>query len=290
MAINRGGGIRGGGDVPIADAGDTAPTNLITNRNQFDYPINTLTTEQINTSPVDLTQATIGFETDQYYVVGVGADALFVNQYISGERQDAILQASIPFTLRRSFWDGVTLNGWTYRFTSYGTRIRTSDVSNLQVEEILYPAYQPGEVIYCTRSNTSDGNSSLLVDLNDAGRNWMPYTPRSMVVQTVGQDVLICSALEDATELFTVAKPHTLRFTGWHGQTVAGITYSYQTNQTRLATQAGEDDEDQLVIPPYIEGQSEIVVGQMCSSFGFGDQATVLYDINSDARAWALAP
>jgi hypothetical protein len=292
MSIDNGGGPRGAGGT-LADSTDPTVANFILNRSLVDYNVPIKTTDQANLSPLDLTVVDDGKESDQYFVVSAGVDFLFVNQYVSGEQQDALLQVSIPFTLRRSFWEGKELNGWTYRFTSYGTRIRTFTALGIVIEEHVWPAYQSGEVIIATESNTADENTSLLVDTNDAGRSWIPYSPRIMIVKSVNDDTLTCAAIEDQTETFEVAKPHTLRRSGWDAvPAIQGISYLYGSpaSQTRIASQAGEDDEDQLIIPPYIPDQSEIKVDQLNTSLTYGALATSLYDSNNDGRAWAKEP
>ena len=291
MAIDKGGGTRGEGGK-LADSNDPTTDDPIVNREQFNYDIGTQTTDQSNISPLDLDESVASKETDQYIIIGVGPEFLFVNRYVSGEAQSEVLQVSIPFTLRKSFWDGKEINGWAYSFTSYGTRIRELVDFGAKIEEWLYPAYQVGDVITASESNTADGNTSLLVGSNDGGRSWIPYGPRLVLVEIVGHDTLTCSALEDSNVKFQVARPHTLRRKDWDQGPVQGISYVYDFNdpQKRVASQTGEDDEEQIVIPPYIEDQSQIIVAPINVFYLDGAEATPLYDVNNDARAWALAP
>jgi hypothetical protein len=289
MAIDLGGGTRGEGGA-LADSGDAAPTNPIINRTLFDYPIVSLTSDQKLLTPVDIVNASNPLETDQYIIVGAGLDFLFANKFSNGESQDDFVQISVPFTLRKSFWDGKSLNGWDYSFTAYGTRIRENTEFKIKIEEHVWPAYEPGEVITASLSNTADGNLSLVVDNNDAGRSWRPYSPREGLVTAINDDTLTCTAIEDPSIEFEVARPHTLRTSGWDGQTIAGISYAYSGPQSRVASQAGEDDENQLVIPPYIVDQSRIMIAHMNNSYGYGEFATAYYDVNNDGRAWAKEP
>lgn len=286
MPIDIGGGVRGEGGA-LADAGDSAPANPIINRNLFDYPITSLTTDQKALTPIDLVTAATPLETDQYIIVGVGLDFLFCNKFSNGESQEDFVQISIPFTLRKSFWDGQSLNGFDYSFTSYGTRIRENTEFKIKIEEHVWPAYQPGEVITASLSNTADGNLSLVVDNNDAGRSWMPYSPREVLVTAINDDTLTCTSIEDPSVEFEVARPHTLRTSGWDGQTIAGVTYTYGGPQNRDADNGSDPVESQIIIPPYVVGQSRIMIAYMNNSYGYGEFATPYYDVNNDARAWA---
>jgi hypothetical protein len=291
MATDKGGGARGGGGK-LADSVDNVTYNLVDNRVLVDYSINKKTTDQAAISPLDLTKAVSELETDQYIIVGVGVDFLFASPYIGGEAQDTLVQVSIPNSLRKSFWDGKVIGNWTYSFTSYGTRKKTNGVTGAIIEEYLAPAYEVGEIIFAARSNTADGNVSLTVEHNEGGRSWRPFTDRRMVVTAVGDDTLTCSALEDPTEIRTVAKPHTLRRSPWDGvAAIDGVTYKYTSQSTRTAKDVAaiEPDEDQLVIPKYVANKTEILVAQGVTPFAYGEFVTYLYDTN-DGRAWAKVP
>lgn len=290
MAIDKGGGARGEGGK-LADSVDAATYNLVDNRVLVDYSINKLTTDQSLISPLDLTQAVATLETDQYIIIAAGVDFLFVTPYIGGEAQDTLLQVSIPNSLRKSFWDGKTVGDWVYSFSSYGTRIKVNSINGAVIEEYLAPAYEAGEIIFCARSNTSDGNISLTVDHNDGGRSWRPFTDRRMIVEAVGDDLLLCSPIEDDSVVYQVAKPHELRRSPWDNVgTIGGVSYVYSGSENRTASQSGEDDEDQLVIPPYILGQTEILVAQSVTPLATGSEVTYLQDLNAGGRAWALVP
>ena len=290
MPIDKGGGLRGEGGT-LADSTDITQTNLIINRSLFNYPIPNLTTDQKYLTPVDLSVTNEGFETDQYYVLAVGTDFLFCNPYSEGQRGEGLVQISLPQTLRKSFWDGISLNGWDYSFTSYNTRVRVNQVFDTRIEEHIWPPFQAGEVIYATKSNTADGNASLLVDVNDVGRSWIPYSPMLCLVKEVQDDVVICSPISDLTVEFPVAKPETLRRTGWDGQIVQGISYSYASPLARTATRISDTyEEEQEITPDYIEDRSTIIVAQLPVTIQVGAYATSLFDLNVDARAWAVPP
>lgn len=112
------------------------------------------------------------------------------------------------------------------------------------------------------------------------------------LVLSVNEDTLTVQTIGGSATPFEVVKPHTLRFTGWNGETVAGISYVYGSaaSQTRVASQPGQDDENQLIIPPYIPNQSEVFVMAGGEAFTVGSNEVRLFDINADARAWAVEP
>ena len=290
MSTDLGAGLRGGGGTP-ADSTDPTIVDRVVNRSLVDYSINKKTTDQKALSPLELTNAVAVKETDQYIILSVGTEFLFCSPYVGGEEHDSLVQVSIPVSLRLSFWDGRVSGDWTYSLSSYGTRIKVNSISGAVIEEYLAPAYEAGEIIQAANTNTADGNISLLVDHNDGGRSWRPFTDRRMLVTAVSDDTLTCSAIEDPTQFYQVAKPHALRRTPWDNVgTIGGVSYVYSGSENRTASQSGEDDEDQLVIPPYILGQTEILVAQSVTPLAAGSEVTYLQDLNADARAWALVP
>ncbi len=88
-----------------------------------------------------------------------------------------------------------------------------------------------------------------------------------------------------------IAKPWLLRRTPFDGGSWNGISYSYTSDQTRLATQ-GPDSEIQHVTPSYVVGDIIYCAGQLYggSSVIVSQQLLTALDMNVDGRAWAADP
>lgn len=122
-------------------------------------------------------------------------------------------------------------------------------------------------------------------------------TGRRMRILTVRPDYLKCRYLTDTTQGpidVYVAKPWSLRVTGWDGKTRDGISYSDYTDdgQQRTATD-GTTTEIHLVTPPYVAaagswpGDEIVAVPAETTLTDPDGQPITLVDANVDGRAWA---
>ena len=120
-----------------------------------------------------------------------------------------------------------------------------------------------------------------------------PMTMERLQIVSIGNDYLVCCAYDGATpltdSLFFVSKPPELRAsrTEWNG-----ITYEYADSQTRTATNADLDEEEQVVVPTYLEGDTIFAVTNIVSGTGVLDATGEDYgylDMNVAGRAWAKA-
>lgn len=295
MPLDVGGGQRGEGG-PLSDAADSLPTNPATARSQVDYSIGT----KLDVDKVDelILSTDSQYETNQYEVIGEAGDFLTCFPVRQGERVGGVVTVSKAPDHQSSRFDGETIGNLTYDYLTTNRRIVTNSLTGEIQHEVISPPYRTGEIIYATKSITADDNGSLLVDLNAAGRCWVPYAPRQVIIKTIQDDYLECKPFENGAEdssadTIYVARPFTLRRTPWDGQTVAGVSYSYTGSDARVASAAGEEDESQIIIPAYIADQSVIIIGYLQYPIQLSVQlplATRYFDMNTDGRAWAVAP
>lgn len=120
---------------------------------------------------------------------------------------------------------------------------------------------------------------------------------RRLRVKAVYPDYLKCRTWDGTTEgpvdLY-VAKPFTLRVTGWEGKTRDGISYSNYTadGQQRYATD-GQDTETQLLTPPYVPASGSWPGDEITAipaQTGLTDpsgQPITLIDAGNDGRQFA---
>jgi len=118
-----------------------------------------------------------------------------------------------------------------------------------------------------------------------------PMTMERLQIVSIGNDYLVCCAFDGVTpvtdSLFFVSKPPELRRSreSWNG-----LTYVYEDSQTRTATNADEEEEEQVIVPAYVEGDTIFAVTNIVSGTGVLDQDGVDYgylDMNVAGRAWA---
>lgn len=288
MPLDVGGGARGAGG-PLSDAADSSPTNPATVRSQADYSI----AKRFDADEVDtlVTEAAGSYETDQFELVSNTNDYVYGIKVVEGERTGGLIQIAKPGELQRTKFDGETIeisfHEYTYTYLASDLRkVLNVKYGSYWLEELV-PNYRVGETIYATQTNTP----GLYVDVNSAGRCWRPVQAFIATLVTVEDDYLVVTHPLGGELL--VAKPHALRRSVWDGQTIQGKTYVYSDSETRVVSATGEEDEDQLVVPAYIEGFSEILVNYVNDQivFSFDNQLAAYYrDSNDDARAWAVAP
>lgn len=113
------------------------------------------------------------------------------------------------------------------------------------------------------------------------------------VVASVGDDHLVCRTWDgsnqgDADVL--VAKPWLLRKTPFHGLTLNGKTYIYDSGTARNVDD-GNEDEDQVIIPSYTDPSGAVIYAVRGVVGGTGvvveSDPVVWLDLNVDGRAWA---
>ena len=86
---------------------------------------------------------------------------------------------------------------------------------------------------------------------------------------------------------FQVWLPWDLQRATWDGQTLNGLSYTYNGLHQRIATD-GEESETQLVIPPYFTG-AILIVGKTENGPVAAGTSADYFDINVAARAFAKA-
>ena len=91
-----------------------------------------------------------------------------------------------------------------------------------------------------------------------------------------------------------IAKPYLLRRTPFDGLTRNDITYAYDSDTQRVATDADDDTETQQVVPSYVAGDVVFAVRDFSGGTGAWTAPTnadpvevVWQDLNVDGRAWA---
>lgn len=110
-------------------------------------------------------------------------------------------------------------------------------------------------------------------------------------VVSVFSDYLTCISIRSGTSTgtyFAVAKPYKLRRAPFHGQTINGITWTYSTDGSRLATDSSLS-QTEIIVPRYTEGSDLIYIinaDHTEIADGSGEEITKI-DANVDGRAWA---
>jgi hypothetical protein len=124
---------------------------------------------------------------------------------------------------------------------------------------------------------------------------------RMFKVVRLETDVVICNTfdgVESGEDEIKVALPYLLRKTPFDAATRteeprAGITYVYSDNHLRLATNEDEDEENQIIVDSYEEGDIIFAMRGIFSNTGlYADDPTneipiVWIDNNNDGRYWA---
>jgi len=259
VATDKGGGLRGEGGT-LADATDASVTSRITNRSQQDSSIGRrLSNAELQT--IEPEGSSTELDTKQYIVKGVGGDVLLCKEIVGGAESGQFVTVAKPPELRQTAFDGLTRSDKTYAYQS--SILRTVEEDGLTTEETISPSYIADEtIIYVTVVNTTDISGIILLDLNTGGRTWQPTAKRRRYLVTgLGTDTLIGIRLVGNVETgdpIILARSFELRQTPFDGLTISGKTYSYTTTILRNVDD-GADDEDQLIIPPYILNVTEVV-------------------------------
>ena len=87
--------------------------------------------------------------------------------------------------------------------------------------------------------------------------------------------------------VFNVAKPYALRQTPFDGQTIGGVTRTYSSSLTRVASNS-DFGQVEVIVPSYIPGVSLIYITATDHTdvFVSGSELKFL-DLNTDGRVWA---
>lgn len=129
-----------------------------------------------------------------------------------------------------------------------------------------------------------------------------PFEVRMFRVIRLDTDVIICNFTDGKTDQpdeVKVAMPFLLRRTPFDDPTAtqtprAGITYLYSDFHKRLATNEDSDEEDQILVDSYEEGD---IIWAMGGIFGntavfhddpVNETPVIWLDMNLDGRFWAL--
>jgi hypothetical protein len=101
---------------------------------------------------------------------------------------------------------------------------------------------------------------------------------------------LKCTDMQTGATVY-VAKPYMLREDLFHEQTVDGVSYSFTAIGQRTASAPGEDDEEQLITPDYLVGET-IFAFRGHVAILLPDDVTMFHgewtDLNACGRCWAV--
>ena len=97
--------------------------------------------------------------------------------------------------------------------------------------------------------------------------------------------------------LVNVALPHLLQQTHYEEKEIQGflrrnISYEYKTNVTRTATNADDEDEEQVIVPSYEVGDVIIAFAGISGGTNVldeNDETVIWMDMNIDGRFWAAS-
>ena len=113
---------------------------------------------------------------------------------------------------------------------------------------------------------------------------------KDVLLKEIFDDYLRCED-RGGNEIW-VAKAFSLQRTPWDGETVSldgiSVTFDYSSSTSRTATASGEDPEDQVIVPAFVENKDRIVIFRTTTGYSNPiGEAIEWQDINSAARAWA---
>lgn len=134
--------------------------------------------------------------------------------------------------------------------------------------------------------------------LHRVGNYWfaMPIAlteVRQFKVELVRGDYLLANRWDGVVqsgEEVQIAKPYLLRRTPFDTLTRNGITYNYNSNTKRTATNAAGETEIQVVVPSYVVGDIIYAVNDVdggTDTYRPGNVQLVWLEDNRDGRSWA---
>lgn len=109
---------------------------------------------------------------------------------------------------------------------------------------------------------------------------------KRLTLQAMGPDHLEC--VNDAGEVFMVAKPWLARRTPFDGQTRDGVTYAYTADDRRIGTigvPPDEETETQEVVPRYVVGDE--IYADEADSTGVEVDGTAVMLVAKEGREFA---
>lgn len=161
----------------------------------------------------------------------------------------------------------------------------------------------------CQEINEADGfPAGMRIMLRRAGGVWyfsglgLEFRAKVIVVE---DNWLYCQTLETSTAegggfavqeggiSYKVWLPWDLQRQAWEGETIGGVSYTYDSAQKRAATGdagLGAADETQIIADPYVAGSSIITVGLSANGPGPGALPGELIDKNVAGRSWLKEP
>lgn len=154
--------------------GNLGPSSMIEASDLGSHPENTAVVSLLNSTSVFVPTDTNGWMVNRCTVLEVNGDTLTCQRDLIG---DSITVAK-PYSLQRTPFDGLNLNGVVYSYQDNQTRTATS--STATETQVISPSYDgttgysPGNVVY-TRwvSNGTNIDEVMYIDLNVDARAWV---------------------------------------------------------------------------------------------------------------------
>ena len=276
MAKDIGGGLSGEGGR-LDDAVDVAPSNPIANRQQFNFTaliaaLPPAVLRAIIPTPVAPIPDPIILYIKSLRNVGDGQDSFTgwddsINEGVTVAK---------PYIIQRSPFDTFNINGITYTWLTDTRRKLVADDGDVYFQN-LEPPYVPDETrAYCAQiqNGSFPDPSTLWVDLNVDGRQWITEQTARFQITSVGDEDLTCEGvLPNDTldgESYLIAKPYELRRSTYDGQTFNNTSYAYTDANNRTATNTviGPETiiEEQIIVPPYRPGSERITAMRVVDS------------------------
>jgi len=236
------------------DAGDVAPANPATGRAPLDYAI----PQPFRTSRYEISEVSKDAESP----LEIDIQSTVINDSINGLQSILSDLLAIDAESEADARLGLSILGWVI-----GTVLDSEGVGTTRVARSEF--------------NYDEGNE-----------RWRAVSMFQCIVKSESADTLICHTYNDGVEGtvdITVAKPHELRQTPYDGQTIEGVTYSYQSANSRTATSTIDGESvtfTEEIVRKYTADFTKIMVAPVASGSGI-TTTDLLIDKNLGARAWA---
>jgi len=146
-------------------------------------------------------------------------------------------------------------------------------------------------------NDTEHAPDSAIKLTRDGNQYWWVTEPWKWqvvrcTVTAINADTLTCNVVANGkviAESITVAKPCYLQQTGWDGQTVGGVTYTYSDSQHRTAATDPYTSTSEVVYPLYAtDGPCPHIYAHWVGN-KTGLSGVYWLDLNVDARHWIEA-
>lgn len=308
----------GGSGGPLGDAASLNIPDVTEGRNQIDYGTRNENNEAFTPANIRTTN-TDSLETIKVIFQAQLDDLLLVKQ---SEDDDVFTIIAKPPLLRKSEFDTEGEENESGEILAYiGNGIRTKIVNGIEIQEEIYPSYVIGEDLFAFQVEDSGVTSINLQEINMGARRWEDRTPKTKYfrVLNIDRDTYDCrewdwllnngsggekvDAEGNPVDETVIAKPVEIRGTFWDftlngGNEILNIQYDVQGGSeegdsfTSRLSQNGtvEEDEDQIIIPPFATGVTIIradYVPEGTGAYREGTQA-IWQDCNDAGRAFAL--